>query len=245
MRRIGHTRNWANHSDWDVAGSDFARDRPRAPLFEDRRGAGRSLAHILREEVGEKALVYGLARGGLPIAAEIARVLAAPLDGIAVAEIGHPHHPELVLGAVAAGGPPALDPRDGWLSEGARTAVDVLVANAEHEAEEFDSALHGIVPPLPPAGAACVIVGDALLRSAPLIAACRWARQRGAAFCTVVAPVGAPTAVRDLASECGAVIVPVVREDLANTSIWRHDRSEMRTPALAELLAAHRTAVGD
>lgn len=193
----------------------------------------------------EKTHVYGLARGGLPIADEVARGLAVPLDSIAVAEIGHPHHPDLVLGAIAAGGPPALAPRGGGLSRDARAALDVLVANAQTEARELDATLHRQVRPLPPRGAVCVLVGDALLRSAPMIAACRWALKHGAAQATVAAPVATPRAMRELAGECEAIVVPVVREDLARISVWRHDRSEMSTTALAQLLAGNRASLDD
>lgn len=200
---------------------------------------------MLGSALAEKTHVYGLARGGLPIADEVARGLEAPLGGIAVAEIGHPHHPELALGAITADGPPALTPRGGGLSKHAGAALDVLVANAETEARELDSKLHRQVMPLAPEGAVCVLVGDALLRSAPLIAACRWALKHGAAQATVAAPVATPRAMRELTGECEAIVVPVVRDDLARISVWRHDRAEMSTTALAQLLAGNRASLDD
>jgi putative phosphoribosyl transferase len=72
--------------------------------FRDRRDAGRRLAARLRHLRGENVVVLGLPRGGVPVAAEVARVLAAPLDVIVVRKLGVPFRPELAMGAVGEGG---------------------------------------------------------------------------------------------------------------------------------------------
>jgi putative phosphoribosyl transferase len=64
------------------------------PLFVDRRDAGRELAAALAAERGPDTVVVGLARGGVEVAAEVARVLGAPLDAVAVRKVGHPWQPE-------------------------------------------------------------------------------------------------------------------------------------------------------
>ena len=74
------------------------------PRFQDRRDAGRKLAVALAEFRGRDAMVLGLPRGGVVVAAEIARGLALPLDVIEVRKIGAPGQPELAAGAVASGG---------------------------------------------------------------------------------------------------------------------------------------------
>lgn len=217
----------------------------RAPLFEDRHDAGRSLARRLIHLSGAGVQVYGVARGGVPVAAEVARILRAPLDAIAVCAIGHPHHPDLTLGMVAAGGPPALDPRQGWISIDAAESLDALVADAEQDAKELDAALHRLVTPLSPAGAVCVLVADTLIRSAPLVAACRWARKHHATRIAAAAPVGTPESVRDLEEECAEVVVPVVRRDLSEVSIWRRNPARVSTAALAELVTVFRNPRAD
>jgi putative phosphoribosyl transferase len=73
-----------------------------APLFADRRDAGRVLAADLQGERG--LVVVGLARDGVEVAAEVARALAAPLDVVAVRKVGHPWEPEYGIGAVTPGG---------------------------------------------------------------------------------------------------------------------------------------------
>ena len=72
-------------------------------LFADRVAAGRALAGQLEPERGPELVVVGLARGGVEVAAEVARALDAPLDVVAVRKIGHPFQPEYAIGAVTPG----------------------------------------------------------------------------------------------------------------------------------------------
>ena len=77
-------------------------------LFEDRIDAGRRLAERLAGWRGRDAVVVALPRGGVPVAAEIARAIAAPLDLVLVRKIGAPFQPELAVGAVVDGEEPEL-----------------------------------------------------------------------------------------------------------------------------------------
>ena len=78
--------------------------------FKDRRDAGRQLAEKLRGYAGrDDVLVLALPRGGVPVAAEVARALDAPLDVFLVRKLGVPGHEELALGAVASGGTRVLN----------------------------------------------------------------------------------------------------------------------------------------
>src|SRR5829696_5489019 len=76
----------------------------RSPPFEDRRDAGRRLAGKLVRFEDERPVVFGLPRGGVPVAYEISRVLGAPLDVFVSRKLGAPGQPEFGIGAVAAGG---------------------------------------------------------------------------------------------------------------------------------------------
>src|SRR5208283_2675339 len=75
-------------------------------IYEDRVDAGRRLAVALQGYRDESCVVYGLPRGGVPVAAEVAQALHAPLDLILVRKIGVPFQPELAMGAVVDGGSP-------------------------------------------------------------------------------------------------------------------------------------------
>jgi putative phosphoribosyl transferase len=84
-----------------------------APQFVDRRDAGRRLAERLADLAGGHAagiVVLGLPRGGVPVAAEVAAALHAPLDVLIVGKVGVPGHEELALAAVAADGHIAANP---------------------------------------------------------------------------------------------------------------------------------------
>lgn len=70
-------------------------------MFKDRRDAGRQLAERLTPYAGLEPVIVGLARGGVPVAAEVATRLGAPLDLVVVRKLGCPWQPELGIGAIA------------------------------------------------------------------------------------------------------------------------------------------------
>src|SRR5687768_3997454 len=88
----------------------FVRGR-RTTRFSDRAGAGRVLARRLDGYRGrDDVVVLALPRGGVPVAAEVARELDAPLDVCVVRKLGVPGYPELAMGAIGAGGVRVLNP---------------------------------------------------------------------------------------------------------------------------------------
>src|SRR5512134_4079636 len=78
-------------------------------MYSDRRDAGRQLASHLAHLKGPGTVVLGLPRGGVPVAAEVAAALGAPLDVIVVRKLGVPYQPELAMGAVGEGGARVLE----------------------------------------------------------------------------------------------------------------------------------------
>src|ERR1700687_2094232 len=81
-----------------------------ATRFKDRREAGERLAASLtRYASRDEVVVLGLARGGVPVAFEVAQALGAPLDVFMVRKLGVPGHEELALGAIATGGTRVLN----------------------------------------------------------------------------------------------------------------------------------------
>ncbi len=77
--------------------------------FADRSDAGRQLAARLLPLADERPLVVGLPRGGVPVAEEVATLLRAPLEILAVRKLGAPHNPEYGIGAIAEGGTRVFD----------------------------------------------------------------------------------------------------------------------------------------
>jgi putative phosphoribosyl transferase len=177
------------------------------PLFHDRAAAGEELADAFAAARGRPtALVVGLARGGVAVAVEIARRLAAPLTAVAVARV---NARGLRLGATTVDGPPYLLSGHGV----AEDEVDAVVATARRQAETLERRLELVRSPL--AGRAVLLVDDGLVTGLTLAAACRWARAAGAAHLATAVPVGSPRGLARVAGEADEVVCPHAIDRLA------------------------------
>jgi putative phosphoribosyl transferase len=158
-------------------------------VFTDRADAGRQLAARLQDLRGEPVVVLGLPRGGVPVAAEVARALGAPLDVIVVRKLGVPFQPELGLGAVGEDGVRVLNPAVIW---DAGVSEADLAAVEERERAEVDrraKRYRGTQSRLPLTGRIAVIVDDGIATGSTALAACRIARALGAARVVLAVPV--------------------------------------------------------
>jgi len=104
-------------------------------IFRDRTEAGRLLAEALRQYGDQACVVLALPRGGVPVAAEIARVLKAPLDLIIVRKIGVPAQPELAMGAVVDTDPPFTLANDDVLATAGVSLTEFAAIRSEELAE--------------------------------------------------------------------------------------------------------------
>jgi putative phosphoribosyl transferase len=186
------------------------------PLFRDRRAAGRALAHELEHLRGADAIVVGLARGGVPVAAEVAARLHLPLDVVAVRKVGHLFQPEYGIGAVAPGGVVYIRGPNGLTSE----QVEAAVEGARARAEELDRQLHDDTTPLSLAGKTCVLVDDGLATGATMLAAIRWARAGGASRVVAAFPVAAVQSLTLLEAEADEVACPHPLDPFLAVGVW-------------------------
>ncbi len=187
------------------------------PLFDDRAQAGRVLAAEVERLALTDPVVIGLARGGVLVAAEIARRLGAPLDVLAVRKVGHPWQPEYALGAVTPGGDGVyIRSHDGLSDE----ELAEVVATARAQADELDRRLRPGRPAIDLSGRAVLLVDDGLATGATMVAAVRWARGRGAARVVVAVPVGAAQSVEALRAEADQVVCPHPLEDFFAVGLW-------------------------
>jgi putative phosphoribosyl transferase len=202
-------------------------------LFHDRIDAGRRLAAVIdRAEVGD-AVVVGLARGGVLVAAEVARRLSLPLDALAVCKIGHPWQPEYALGAVAHGGQGVyIRSRDGLDESDLRHAIQ----RARTKAEALDRALHPRSRSADLDARTVLLVDDGLATGATMIAAVRWARGRGAARVVVAVPVGAAQSVRNLRREADEVVCLHALDAFGAVGFWYDDFTQVEDTAILEEL---------
>lgn len=202
--------------------------------FDDRAHAGSILAGELRPKIEEDAVVIGLARGGIVVAAAVARALGLSLEAVAVRKVGHPLQPEYALGAVGPSGPPYLRARNGLTHE----QLVIAIAAAHSEARALDHTLHGDRPQLSLAGRTVVLVDDGLATGATMIAAARWARGLRARRIVAAAPVGARETVELLRREVDDVVCPYAVDDLGAVGLWYADFSAVDDSEVSKLLHA-------
>lgn len=163
--------------------------RDRMAIFADRTAAGVDLAAELAAWRGQDAVVAGIPRGGIVVAAEVARVLGLPLGAVVVRKLGAPEQEEFALGAIAED-VRVLTDRGGRV--GTVTPEQMaMVEDAEREELRRRSALFGGIGSV--AGRTVIVVDDGVATGATATAACRSLRGRGVAHLVLAVPV-APTA---------------------------------------------------
>lgn len=174
--------------------------------FKDRHDAGRRLGVELMRLRDEHPVVLGLPRGGVPVAAEVARALDAPLDVLLVRKLGVPFQPELAMGALGEGGIAVYN--DDVLRH-AGIDRDELATVQRRESEELArraTRYRGTRPPLELTGRVALVVDDGVATGATARAACLVARAHGALRVIMAAPVGAHDSVRLLEQVADEVI---------------------------------------
>jgi putative phosphoribosyl transferase len=176
-------------------------------MFRDRSEAGDVLAGRLGHYAGaDDVLVLALPRGGVPVAARVARALGAPLDVFVVRKLGVPGHEELAMGAIASGGVRVVNEQVvGRLGLG----EDDLRRVAEVEARELarrERRYREDRPPPELAGRVVILVDDGLATGSTMRAAVAAARRAGPARVVVAVPTAPASTCQRLAEEADEVI---------------------------------------
>jgi putative phosphoribosyl transferase len=213
-------------------------------VFHDRRDAGRRLASLLESSValhdlhGERPVVVGMARGGVPVAFEIARAFDAPLDVVVVRKLGHPRQPELGLGAIAEGHVRIMNEalvRQLGVTE---DVIDSVVDQQEKELERRLRLYRGDRPPVAVEGRTVIVVDDGLATGFTARAAIAVMRDRSAGRVVLAVPVGPPGAVAALREVADDVVCVETTEDFFGLSEWYDDFRQLSDDDVARLLAA-------
>jgi putative phosphoribosyl transferase len=205
--------------------------------YDDRRTAGRLLAERLQELRGRDVVVLGLPRGGVPVAAEVARGLGAPLDVLVVRKLGVPGQPEWGFGAIGEHGVRVLN-EDVIDAAGLRTGERDAVEEAERgELERRVRSYRRERPALPVAGRTAVVVDDGLATGATAEAACRVVRGQGAARIVLAVPVGASHSVARLERVADVVVCPHTHQILGSVGAWYRDFTQVTDAEVTSLLA--------
>jgi putative phosphoribosyl transferase len=175
--------------------------------FRDRSEAGRRLAALLEHLAGERVVVLGLPRGGVPVAAVVADALDAPLDVLVVRKLGVPSQPELAMGAIG-----ECDVRilDGDVIRSLQITDEQLARVEEVERAELQRRVRryrGAREPVRLLGRTTVLVDDGMATGSTALAACQVARLMGAARVVVAVPVASTRAVAELRRHADEVVV--------------------------------------
>ncbi|MGZ8481830.1 MAG: phosphoribosyltransferase family protein, partial [Candidatus Limnocylindria bacterium] len=164
------------------------------PRYRDRADAGRELGARLRDLAGERPVVVGLPRGGVPVAYEVAVALEAPLDIVLVRKLGAPMHPELGMGAIGEEGVRVLNDDVVRTLGISREEIEQVAARERAELERRLAAYRGDRPPVPVAGRTVILVDDGIATGFTAKAAALLLRKRGAQRIVLAVPAGPPEA---------------------------------------------------
>lgn len=184
--------------------------------------------------------VIGLARGGVEVAAEAARLLDLPLDVLCVRKVATPGHPELAMGAVAPQGERYTNRRvAGRL---APTQVDAAYDQATAEARDMDDRLRGGTPMML-VGRTAVIVDDGAATGASIRAALAAVRNAGARQTVIALPVLPRLAVERLERECDRLVTLLAPQRFHAVSQFYEHFGEVTEARVTALLANAKPAV--
>jgi len=190
--------------------------------FTDRAEAGRALAEALRDLPDDGVLVLAIPRGGVPVAAEVARARGWPLDVVIPRKVGAPGNPELGLGAIA----PGVRVLDPVMIERLGVPTEYLEAEVRAQEEEIRrraQAYRRGREPAEVAGRIAVVVDDGVATGGTAAAALRWARAQGAAQVVLAVPVAAPESLRALEGEADRIVCLLAPERFYAVGQWYRD----------------------
>ncbi|AQA04864.1 hypothetical protein BVC93_23360 [Mycobacterium sp. MS1601] len=173
--------------------------------FADRDDAGMVLAQALGPRTD--AVVIGLARGGVPVAARVARELGAALDVMLVRKLGVPGQPELALGAITAGVMVFNEPLIADL-EVAEEDIDVIVEREQRELARREQAYRQGGPAVEIAGRTVILVDDGVATGASMRVAALTLRDVGVGHLVIAVPTG-PAWVTELFADVADEVVCV------------------------------------
>jgi putative phosphoribosyl transferase len=210
-----------------------------AERFANRLAAGQDLAGRLEHLRDQHPVILGLPRGGVPVAAEVAAALSAPLDVIVVRKVGMPDQPELAVGAIGEEGARVVNDRVMAYADPA--AVAQVEAAERAELERRVAEWRSGAKPVPLTGRTVVIVDDGIATGATAAVAAHVARARGASRVVIAVPVAPAGAAETLRSAADEVIVARAPLNFAAVGQWYVDFSPTSNDEVTRLLAQWRS----
>jgi predicted phosphoribosyltransferase len=207
--------------------------------FADRSSAGRLLASRLSDYAGRQdVIVLALPRGGVPVGAEVAKALRAPLDIFSVRKLGVPGHEELAMGAIASDGANALNydviGAIGISSE----EIARVVEREARELERREAAYRGDRPRPLVEGKILILVDDGLATGASMLVAVQTLRGRQPVRIVVAVPVGPADTCAMLRQYADEVVCFATPRRFGGVGAWYDDFSQVGDAEVQPLLDA-------
>jgi predicted phosphoribosyltransferase len=209
--------------------------------FINRVEAGRKLAKALASYRNQGPVVLALPRGGVPVAAEVATALDAPLDLILVRKIGVPYQPELAMGAAVDGSKPVVVRNEDVirLSGISETDFNKIRDQELAEIERRRKLYLGDRPHPQVAGRPVIIVDDGIATGATTRAALRATRMRKPSKLVLAVPVAPTSTLKELREEADDIVCLEDYEDFGAIGFFYSDFSQVSDREVIELLAHH------
>jgi putative phosphoribosyl transferase len=215
-------------------------DQAHQVRFRDRAEAGQALARALSHYARrDDVIVLALPRGGVPVAAEVAKELGAPLDVFLVRKLGVPGHEELAMGAIASGGVLVLD--EGvlrWLGI-SEEQIQRALARELDELRRREAAYRDGRPPPDLKGKTVILVDDGLATGATMQAAARAVRRHEPARIVIAVPVASRATCDEFRGEVDEVVCAVTPAPFHAVGNWYEDSSQTSDEQVRELLDAN------
>ena len=208
--------------------------------YDDRRHAGALLGAEVADAEPREPVVYGLPRGGVPVAYEVARSLDCPLDVLVVRKVGVPFQPELAMGAIAEGG---VVVRNDEVIDMARISDSDFESVAEAERRELEQRVaryRAVGSRVSPRGHTALVVDDGLATGSTARAAIAVLRAQGASAVWLAVPVAPRESLRDLEQEADRVVVLSVPRRFSSVGTWYRDFTQTSDEEVRRLLAEAR-----
>lgn len=209
-------------------------------LFANRKEAAAQLLPLLERYRGDvHAVVLGLPRGGVVIAAELARVLALPLDVIVVKKVTPPRNDEFAVGAITEDGESFYD----WTSNeeicGPQQAFEKNVEKRREEAQARAQRYRAITPMMDLHGKVAILADDGIATGATMRAAIKAAHKRGAVKIVVAVPVSPRDSLAQIHSEVDEVACPHIVDFFAAVGQCYKEFPQIEDEEVVAILKKH------
>jgi putative phosphoribosyl transferase len=209
--------------------------------FIDRTDAGRQLAEALASYKKQNPVVLALPRGGVPVAAEIAKACEAPLDLILVRKIGVPFQPELAMGAVVDGPAPVVVRNEDVITLSGVSEHE-FAAIRDQELAEIERRRKVYLGNRPHPGLAArtvIVVDDGIATGATIRAALQAVRARKPSKLVLAVPVAPTDTLRKLKGESDETVCLEDYKNFGAIGLFYSDFGQVSDEEVIDLLARH------